>query len=173
MTKRRHRTTRLQGDLIILGRAPQLSHLEMPDLSKHPSPSLPAETGAARYSFSHALARSTSLSALEESLDDYLSSVSGLPLVLSKTGKPGLERKELIMKLGQLLRLRQRLNLTAESYDDTPDFYWTEPALEGTCFLRSTSRLSSEQLTRSLLFLISVLQLCQQGIRDQDADEAG
>lgn len=103
----------------------------MPDLSRHPTPPLPIETGAARYAFSHSLARSTSLSALESSLDDYLSSVSGLPAALSRTGKPGLERKQLIMKLGQLLRLRQRLNLTAESFDDTPDFYWAEPGLEG------------------------------------------
>lgn len=128
------RTTRLQGDLIILGRPPQLSDLEMPDLSKHPSPSLPVETGAARYAFSHALARSTSLSALESSLEEYLSSVSTLPLTLNKTGKPGLERKELIMKLGQLLSIRQRLNLTEESFDDKPDFYWAEPALESMPF---------------------------------------
>lgn len=35
------------------------------------------------------------------------------------------------MKLGELLKLRQSLNLTEESFSDTPDFYWAEPALEG------------------------------------------
>ncbi|KAG8857640.1 hypothetical protein FRB96_005658 [Tulasnella sp. 330] len=147
-------TTRLQGDLIILGHPPQLSGLKMPDLSKHPNPSFPIETGAARYAFSHALARSTSLSALESSLDGYLSSVSTLPLTLNRTGKPGLERKELIMKLGQLLSIRQRLNLTEESFDDTPDFYWAEPALES-CFnsvnktleIKMRTKLINEKIT--------------------------
>ncbi|KAG8905551.1 hypothetical protein FRB99_008750 [Tulasnella sp. 403] len=122
--------TRLQGDLIILGRPAELSELEMPELSKPDAASLPPDTAAARYAFSHALARSTSLSGLESSLDQYLSSVSMLPITLSETGRPGLERKEIIMKLGQLLRLRQSLNLTQQSFSDTPDFYWTEPALE-------------------------------------------
>lgn len=57
--------------------------------------------------------------------------MSSLPATLVATGKPGLERKELIMKLGELLKLRQSLNLTEESFSDTPDFYWAEPALEG------------------------------------------
>ena len=91
----------------------------------------PSETLLARYSFSQALARSTALSALEASLDTYLSSVSVLPYTLSKTGKPGLGRRELIMKLGQLMKFRQGLNLSRENFLDTPDFYWAEPVLEG------------------------------------------
>ncbi|KAG8954482.1 hypothetical protein FRC04_011809 [Tulasnella sp. 424] len=125
-------TTRLQGDLIILGQAPTLNDFDLPKLSprKAEKASLPLETTAARYAFSHALARSTSLASLETSLENYLQSVSSLPATLVATGKPGLERKELIMKLGELLKLRQSLNLTEESFSDTPDFYWAEPALE-------------------------------------------
>lgn len=97
----------------------------------------PQETLLARYSFSQALARSTALSAFETSLEKYLSSVSLLPLTLSKTGEPSLNRRELIMKLGELLKYRQGLNLTRENFSDTPDFYWAEPVLEGPvlCFL--------------------------------------
>lgn len=90
----------------------------------------PSETLLARYAFSQALARSSALSALETKLDDYLSSVSTLPLALSKTGKVGLERREVIMKLGDLMMFRQGLILNNENFLDTPDFYWAEPELE-------------------------------------------
>lgn len=38
------------------------------------------------------------------------------------------------MKLGQLLKFRQGVNLNRENFADTPDFYWGEPVLE--CELR-------------------------------------
>ncbi|TDL16568.1 hypothetical protein BD410DRAFT_777074 [Rickenella mellea] len=122
--------TRLQGDLIILGRNPEPNDpASLP--TTFPEMVLPKETLLARYSFSQGLARSTALSALETSLDEYLFSVSALPTSLSKTGKPSLGRRELIMKLGELLKFRQGLNLTRENFQDTPDFYWAEPVLEG------------------------------------------
>ena len=92
---------------------------------------LPRETVLARYAFSQALSRSTALSGLEASLEDYLHSVASLPHSLQKTGKPGLGRRALVMKLGELLRFRQGLNLNRENFSDTPDFYWSEPVLEG------------------------------------------
>ena len=95
---------------------------------------LPQDTLLARYAFSQALSRSTSLSALEVSLDNYLSSVSGLPHSLEATGKPGLARRELIKKLGELMKFRQGLNLSRENFSDTPDFYWAEPVLESEFF---------------------------------------
>ncbi|KAI1797117.1 hypothetical protein LXA43DRAFT_982784 [Ganoderma leucocontextum] len=122
--------TRLQGDLIILGRTPPLNNEESLPIGL-PSSSLPRETLLARYAFSQALSRSTALSGLETSLERYLSSVSLLPQALQKTGKPGLGRRALVMKLGELLRFRQGLNLNRENFSDTPDFYWSEPVLEG------------------------------------------
>ncbi len=125
------RDTRLQGDLIILGRTPPLSSEDsMP--ANLPASTLPRETLLARYAFSQALSRSTALSGLETALDHYLSSVALLPRTLQKTGKPGLGRRALVMKLGELLRFRQGLNLNRENFSDTPDFYWSEPVLEGT-----------------------------------------
>lgn len=124
------RKTRIQGDLIILGRVAQLQ-----DPSNGPSfspsnPSLDMTSVLARYAYSQALSRSTALSVLEESLEAYLLSVAQLPHSLEKTGKPGLGRQALIKKLGVLMKFRQGLNLNRENFSDTPDLYWTEPELE-------------------------------------------
>jgi len=120
----------LQGDLIILGGSPKLTDPEnLPD--SLPPSAFPQETVLARYAFSQALSRSTALSALEASLEDYLSSMSSLPLALEKTGKPGMGRRALVKKLGELLRFRQGLNLNRENFSETPDFYWDHRVLEG------------------------------------------
>jgi required for meiotic nuclear division protein 1 len=127
-----YRKTRLQGDLIILGGSPKLTDPEnLPD--SLPPSAFPRETVLARYAFSQALSRSTALSALEASLEDYLSSMSSLPRALEKTGKPGMGRRALVKKLGELLRFRQGLNLNRENFSETPDFYWDHPVLEGKC----------------------------------------
>lgn len=115
--------------MIILGQA------RAPDDEEHiinnlPATILPPETLLARYAFSQALSRSTALSVLEVSLDNYLSSMALLPHSLEQTGKPGMGRTQLIKKLGQLMKLRQGLNLNRENFIDVPDFYWTEPELE-------------------------------------------
>ena len=116
------------------------------------SPALPADTLLARYAFSQALSRSTALSALEESLEDYLSSVALLPHSLEKTGRPGLSREALIKKLGVLMKFRQGLNLNRENFSDTPDLYWTEPELEG-WVLNSQRHLRRSQLVFKTRFL--------------------
>ena len=95
-----------------------------------PPMALPPETLLARYAFSQALSRSTALSALEVSLDDYLTSMALLPRSLAKTGKPGMGRTQLIKKLGELMKFRQGLNLNRENFSEVPDFYWAEPELE-------------------------------------------
>ncbi|KAF7771556.1 hypothetical protein Agabi119p4_5867 [Agaricus bisporus var. burnettii] len=121
--------TRVQGDLIILG---QTSSLNEPSLipSKLPPMAFPTESLLARYAYSQALSRSTALSAIEVSLDDYLTSMALLPRSLEQTGKPGMGRTQLIKKLGQLMKFRQGLNLNRENFSDVPDFYWAEPELE-------------------------------------------
>jgi len=115
----------------MLGRTAPLEYSENAPTILPSSPALPADTLLARYAFSQALSRSTALSVLEESLEDYLSSVALLPHSLEKTGKPGLSRQALIKKLGALMKFRQGLNLNRENFSDTPDLYWTEPELEG------------------------------------------
>lgn len=121
--------TRLQGDLIILG---QTSSLNEPELLPPNLPRMvfPEETLLARYAFSQALSRSTALSAMEVALEKYLASMASMPDELAKTGKPGMNRKSLIKKLGELMKFRQYLNLNRENFIEAPDFYWAEPELE-------------------------------------------
>jgi uncharacterized Rmd1/YagE family protein len=108
-----------------------MSPLSSNDIPRNlPPTAFPEETLLARYAYSQALSRSTALSALEVSLDDYLTSMALLPHSLEKTGKPGMGRKALIKKLGELMKFRQGLNLNRENYSDVPDFYWAEPELE-------------------------------------------
>ncbi|OJT11449.1 Required for meiotic nuclear division protein 1 -like protein [Trametes pubescens] len=140
--------TRLQGDLIVLGRQPPLSSEDTIPMDL-PQSVLPRETVFARYAFSQALSRSTALSVLESSLEEYLTSVAPLPRALQKTGKPGLGRRALVMKLGELLRFRQGLNLNRENFSDTPDFYWSEPALEA-YFNSLSNALEIRTRTRSV-----------------------
>ncbi|PVG04432.1 putative RMD1-protein required for meiotic division [Serendipita vermifera] len=122
--------TRLQGDLIILGETPQLSSPEEILPMNLPTPTLPVDSLAARYAFSEALARSTALSALENGVEDFLSSASRLPDSLASTGKPGLKRTEIIKKMGLLLKFRQRIFLNPQNFTDMPEVYWSEPTLE-------------------------------------------
>ncbi len=97
----------------------------------------PKDTLLARYAFSQALSRSTALSALEVQLDSYLASMALLPHTLAQTGKPGMGRKQLIKKLGELMKFRQLLNLNRENFSEVPDFYWAEPELEGLSLFHS------------------------------------
>jgi required for meiotic nuclear division protein 1 len=124
-----YRKTRLQGDLIILGETPPPELDETLPVELPPS-SLPHDSLLARYAYSQALARSTALSGLEVSLENYLSSMAQFPDSLVRTGKPGLGRVALVKKLGELLKFRQGLNLNRENYYDAPDLYWAEPVLE-------------------------------------------
>lgn len=141
--------TRIQGDLIILGRVAPLEYPENAPTIPSVSSALPADTLLARYTFSQALSRSTALAGLEESLEDYLSSVALLPHSLEKTGKPGLSREALIKKLGALMKFRQGLNLNRENFSDTPDLYWTEPELEG-FFKSMTAALEVKSRTNAV-----------------------
>ncbi|KAF9223379.1 hypothetical protein BS17DRAFT_781765 [Gyrodon lividus] len=141
--------TRIQGDLIILGRVAPLQDPSNAATAPPPNSSLEITTLLARYAYSQALSRSAALSVLEESLEDYLSSVAQLPHSLEKTGKPGLGREALIKKLGALMKFRQGLNLNRENFSDTPDLYWTEPELES-FFKLMTAALEVKARTNSV-----------------------
>ncbi|KAF8071930.1 hypothetical protein FPV67DRAFT_1483191 [Lyophyllum atratum] len=140
--------TRIQGDLIILGQMTPLSSAQALPANLPPM-ALPEDTLLARYAYSQALSRSTALSALEVSLDEYLTSMAQLPHSLMTTGKPGMGRTALIKKLGELMKFRQGLNLNRENFSDVPDFYWAEPELERH-FNSMTEALDVKERTTSL-----------------------
>lgn len=115
------RQTHILGNLILLGAPPILSTF-------HPSMSLASLL--ARYTLSLALTRSSQLSVLEDRLDTHIASVSTLPLALSRYGAQPMNRRDVIRKIGELMALRMAVNTSGGGLDETPEFYWSEPALE-------------------------------------------
>ncbi|KAF9238510.1 hypothetical protein BU15DRAFT_88355 [Melanogaster broomeanus] len=164
--------TRIQGDLIILGRVSPLQDPSNDVTAQPPNSSLGTTTLLARYAYSQALSRSTALSALEESLEDYLSSVAQLPHSLEKTGKPGLGREALIKKLGALMKFRQGLNLNRENFSDTPDLYWAEPELES-FFKAMTAALEVKARTNAVNEKITYATEVQSTLRQLLTESSG
>ncbi|GHJ89201.1 hypothetical protein NliqN6_5603 [Naganishia liquefaciens] len=113
--------TRIKGNLILLGRAPELQTFT-------PSPTYAALL--TRYTLSLSLARSSALSAVEAKLDAHLASVSKVPHMLEVWGRQPLGRKEVIRKIGELMVLREAVNFRGGGLEDTPEIYWSEPQLE-------------------------------------------
>lgn len=119
--------TRVVGDLIVIGH--QRDEKERHARSSRP-PSTPSLTLQARLAFSQGLAASARLSVQESVLLDYLESVAPIPSRLEASGKVPLPRKEVIRKLGTLLRIRQRLNLDRDNFIDDPELYWENSHME-------------------------------------------
>ncbi|PWN93306.1 hypothetical protein FA10DRAFT_277156 [Acaromyces ingoldii] len=148
--------TRVVGDVIVMGQAPTLDPKE--DLSSgneeaaQPSSSSSStmadasktieETSGqdeeppswtpllARLAFSQGLARSARLSVQESALTAYLEEVASVPGRLEAAGKVPMHRREVIRKMGTLLRLRQRANLDTENFLDDPEIYWENSKVE-------------------------------------------
>jgi required for meiotic nuclear division protein 1 len=83
----------------------------------------------AQLAFSHGLARSTQLGALEKHLDHYLSSIQTIPIHMMQGRDPPLTAREVMKKHGQLLHTRGLLNLHSDLVDSSPEFYWSRPEL--------------------------------------------
>lgn len=113
--------TSILGNLILVGRPPVLSTFP-------PSPSLASLLS--RYTLSLSLARSSSLSVLEDRLDKHIASVSLLPRALERFGQQPLGRREVIRKIGELMVLRMAVNTRGGGLEETPEFFWSEPELE-------------------------------------------
>lgn len=113
--------TRIVGDVLILGQAP-------PDVDSSSDPWSPL---LARLSFSAGLALSARLSSQEASLSEYLSSVSTLPLLLEKKGRVPISRKDVVRKMGRLLKLRQMVNLEEGSKVEELELFWENGRMEG------------------------------------------
>lgn len=117
------------GDTIILGTAAP-SHSSHPSPNADPSaPSTTSETDTvlAKIAFSSALARSTKLAVLENSLTAYFSSTSSIPALLAQGKIPHITRSLILRKTGELLQIRAQLNLYSELTDSLPDLFWDSP----------------------------------------------
>ncbi|PWN35853.1 uncharacterized protein FA14DRAFT_160839 [Meira miltonrushii] len=128
--------TRVVGDVIVIGQQPrQQEELEGDylDESIHISgePEEPDWTPMlARLAFSQGLSRSARLSVQEAALTKYLEEVADMPARLEAEGKVPLPRRQVIRKMGTLLKLRQRANLDSENFLDDPEMYWENFELE-------------------------------------------
>ncbi|ODV78474.1 DUF155-domain-containing protein [Suhomyces tanzawaensis NRRL Y-17324] len=79
--------------------------------------------------FAIGLSRSTRLSILENTFEDHLQLTKKNSRYLSKGLKVTASESDFLKSTGQLFLLRGKLNLYSELIE-TPDLYWSEPALE-------------------------------------------
>lgn len=79
--------------------------------------------------FSHAVAHSVKLHALEQQLQHFLAPMSDLPAILAAGKRLPLHRAQILAKLGQLLVLRAQLNLHS-GVGEVPDIFWNDSARE-------------------------------------------
>jgi uncharacterized Rmd1/YagE family protein len=122
------------GDTIILGTKALDSSSS--DHSPDPRPQDHHETDNAltKIAFSSALARSTKLAVLENSLTNYFQTTQSIPSSLAQGRKPRFGRAFILRKTGELLHIRAQLNLYSELTDALPDMLWDSPhelGLEG------------------------------------------
>lgn len=119
--------TRLVGDVLVLGQAP-------PEDATNSSASTTADDPwsplLARLSFSAGLALSARLSSQESSLSTYLSSVQSIPELLEKKGRVPISRRDVVRKMGRLLKLRQIVNLEEGSKVEELDLFWENARME-------------------------------------------
>jgi uncharacterized Rmd1/YagE family protein len=117
------------GDTIILG----TKALSSNDQSSTPEttadhPHRPeTDTILAKIAFSSALARSTKLAVLENSLSTYFHTTQSIPSLLSQGKIPKVTRVFVLKKTGELLHIRAQLNLYSELTDSLPDIFWDSP----------------------------------------------
>lgn len=119
------------GDTIILGtkalESSSQEHSASPDHHE-------TDKTLTKIAFSSALARSTKLAVLENSLTNYFHTTQNIPSTLAAGRKPRFSRAFILRKTGELLHIRAQLNLYSELTDALPDMLWDSPhelGLEG------------------------------------------
>ncbi len=82
-----------------------------------------------KLAISTSLAQNIKLTFFENFIQDTIENNSAIPIVLAKTGKIALSRKEIAKKIGELFLVKSKINL---HYDllDTPEFFWDYPEYE-------------------------------------------
>ena len=119
-------TSEIIGDTIILGTKVEQTHHHHLDSSDH-KPLPETDTILAKIAFSSALARSTKLAVLENSLTTYFATTTSIPTLLAAGKFPSISRKLILRKTGELLQIRAQLNLYSELTDSLPDLLWDSP----------------------------------------------
>lgn len=82
-----------------------------------------------KLAISHALAQSVKTSLYEDLVDNTIGETQNIPSQLASTGRTGLSRRQIAMRIGELFILRINIHLQG-SVLDSPELMWTEPGLE-------------------------------------------
>lgn len=117
-------TSSIFGDTIVLGTkatqpAEDATSAESTAETKHE-----VDQVLAKIAFSSALARSTKLAVLENSLNEYFATTKSIPATLAAGSQLRHTRAFVLRKTGELLNIRAQLNLYSELTDSLPDLFW-------------------------------------------------
>lgn len=82
-----------------------------------------------KMAFSHGIGNSVKLAVLESQLETFIDSIKNLPDMLLAGKKLRLTRREILGKVGEILKFRAHLNLHSGLLE-TPDVYWNNVQLE-------------------------------------------
>ncbi|KNE57474.1 hypothetical protein AMAG_03185 [Allomyces macrogynus ATCC 38327] len=83
----------------------------------------------AKLTISHAIAQSTKLTLFEGLIEETISATKHIPQTMATSGKVPMSRTAITKKIGQLFIMRINVNLVSNVLD-TPEIFWSEPALE-------------------------------------------
>ena len=82
-----------------------------------------------KVTISHAIAQSVKLTLFEGLIEETIDSTKHVPQIMAEEGKIHMSRKAINQKIGQLFIMRINVNLVSNVLD-TPEIFWSEPALE-------------------------------------------
>ncbi|EGG09710.1 uncharacterized protein MELLADRAFT_60797 [Melampsora larici-populina 98AG31] len=99
---------------------------------------------------SSALARACRLSRYETQLDEFLSKVEHVPMMLKTGHDSPLDKREIMARYGELLELRQGLSLKDENLLDLPEWFWEDTGAEEKHFKKILREFDFERRLRIL-----------------------
>ncbi|ORZ13178.1 hypothetical protein BCR42DRAFT_493247 [Absidia repens] len=82
-----------------------------------------------KLTIAHAIAQSVKMTLFERLIDDTINDTKYIPQVMAENGNIHMSRTAITKKIGQLFIMRINVNLVSNILD-TPEIFWSEPALE-------------------------------------------
>ncbi|KAI9303668.1 hypothetical protein BJ944DRAFT_165045 [Cunninghamella echinulata] len=82
-----------------------------------------------KLTIAHAIAQSVKMTLFERLIEDTINETKYIPQVMAENGNIHMSRTAITKKIGQLFIMRINVNLVSNILD-TPEIFWSEPALE-------------------------------------------
>ncbi|KAG0166613.1 hypothetical protein DFQ30_006974 [Apophysomyces sp. BC1015] len=82
-----------------------------------------------KLTIAHAIAQSVKMTLFERLIEDTINETKYIPQVMAESGNIHMSRTAITKKIGQLFIMRINVNLVSNILD-TPEIFWSEPALE-------------------------------------------